>query len=1256
VKLSNCNESWVLVYDYAPYAGASSNSPRTREIAARCHLVKAVKAEAEGNIPFSNYTKANIGNLPTGTYVVIPSATPDAKGIYSTILNDSWREPFTVSDISVMSLKTPDARTRIYVVDGTNGHPIEGAQVKVYSRNSYSTPRSLVSTLTTGKDGSVTISEQRFEIEATYNGSKWKSDSRYYNSTAQSDTTERKHVQILAERALCHPGDSVKAVVVAYSSREKRMFINEGMALDLILRDANGKDVVTKSVVTDRFGRAVVDFELPEQGLLGNWQLYAYDSDKKWLGSTSIQVADYIAPTFFITSEQSDEDVNPGDVVTLKGQVMTYSGMPVGGATVRYSVTYTPPMRWFATGFATYDASVVADAEGKYIIELPTANLKGTQFERGIFSVQLSATSPAGESQNGPSERFAVGKEYHIYPAQSNLKINVSKGEKDIIVNVTDMLGRKVKKEVFYELSDSKTFETVDSGYFTAPVLRLPLADLPSAAYDIDFYLKDDDYVTAEMDLVTWRDTDSSAPAGTRLWVPECDIIAEGNKSVVSVTVGSGVADRWIPAVLSSDEEILSTEWLHVEKDNVKVPVKVPSGYGKYVLNLNWMSELDTEMTNVNILPASYEEKLNVTTESFRNKVVAGDKEKWSFRFFRKSSDAADIPAMAVMTDASLNAITPFNWIFSPNQGMYGSFYSMRQSFNSSRYIHYTLRKTDYLPYSPLVLPAIDNYGQGWGLDRYAEHIVMGYGTMRKSRAFSAASVQTTSAVAYVDDVKNEVMDMEEEVADEVVLREPEAAVTNGIAAVNADGASEAEDTPDLRETECPVAFFMPELVSDNKGILDINFIVPNFNTTWAFQLIGYDNEMQTAKVALEAVASKPIMVSTHAPRFVRTGDAIELTATVFNNSDAVCSPHCRFELVDLISGRTVAAKNFTPESIEVASSRLLEMRWDVPSDVSAVGFRAYAEADGHRDGEQALVPVIPASSPIVESTPFWLVPGGSKMEVKLPKFKATDQVTLQYCDNPAWYCISALPDIVKPESKSVTAKVKALFGNTIAYNLISTRPGLRSGLETLLSDKDLEFAALKSNLEKDGNLKITQLSNTPWVNSAESETLRMSRLGSLLDDAEAKKTINEILDDVRSMQKSDGGWCWCPDMESSPWITREVLRHFAMIVKAGANGSLEGSKEMIAKAIRYVDSETVKDYRKYHKKGDSHSYLLDWLFIRSSFPASFIPSGSAAREMTSIAEKAYKDIAAEWKDWNIGRKAMAAIVLWRAADRRTAS
>lgn len=1254
-KLSNCNESWMLVYDYTPYAASANSHPKNRDVAARCRLVKAVKLSAEGSIPFSADMKASVGKLPKGTYVLIPSSTPDAKGIYPTILNDTWHQPFSVSDITAMTLHYPDAKTRVFVVDGSNGRPIEGAQVKVYSRKNYSSARQLVKTLTTDNDGSATVAEERFEFEALYQGSVWKSDMRYYNSTARRDTAVRSRVQILTDRALVHPGDSLRAVVVAYSSQESEMYLNEAMSFDVVLRDSNGKEVASKPVTTDRFGRAVVEFEVPDQGLLGSWQLYASDSSKNRLGFASVQVADYVAPTFFITSEHSDEDVNPGDVVNIKGQVLTYSGMPVGGATVRYSVSYNPPMRWFASGFATYDSSVIADADGRYAIELPTANLKGTQFERGVFSVQLSATSPAGESQNGPTERFAVGNEFNVNPAEPIRKVEVADKVPALIFNVTDMLGRKVKKELSYEVIDEATKNVVAQGVFTSPSLALPEKAYPSAVYSVKVAMKDDQEVKNEMRLTVWRRGDKSAPAGTNLWVPVTDLLASDSDNTVDVTVGSGVSDRWIPAVVSADGQILSMQWLHVEKENLKVPVKAPKGNLNYQLGLNWISDLATEMTTVTIRPSSSEEKLKVETESFHDKVSAGNKEHWSFRFYRKHSKASDIPAMAVMTDAALNAITPFNWNFTPMPNQRATYYAMNPWFNPRRHMNESFRNNKYLSFSNISMPTVNDYGMGWGLDYIGDVVVRGYGVMRKSAM--VGSVQTTS-LALVDDVKNEVMDMDDGVAvmeaeaEEAAAEEP--AMIRGMA--NAGGASAEEQTPELRDTECPAAFFMPSLVSNKDGIVNVDFTVPNFNTTWAFQLIGYDRELQTAKTTLEAVASKPIMVSTNAPRFVRTGDAIDLTATVFNNSDAACSPICRFELVDLISGKTIAAEDFTPDAIEVTSSRMLTMHWDVPSDVSAVGFRAYAEALGHRDGEQALVPVLPASSPVVESTPFWIAPGGGSLDVKLPKFKDTDQVTLQYCDNPAWYCISALPDIVKPESKSVTAKIKALFGNAIAFNLISTRPNLKNGLETLLSDKDSKFAALKSNLEKDGNLKITQLANTPWVNSAESETLRMSRLSSLLDDTNAKKTIGEILDDVRGLQASDGGWSWCPEMESSPWITRDVLRHFAMIVKAGSDACLDDSKSMISKGIKYVDTETVKDYRKYHKKGDSNSYLLDWLYVRSSFPTDYLYSGARSNEMNSIAAKAYKDIAKEWKDWGIGQKAKAAVVLWRAGDRKVAS
>ncbi len=1259
VKLTNCSESWVLVYDYSPYADAE-RSPKTRDVAAKCCLVKASKVSASGEIPFSAETKVSIGTLPKGKYVVIPSATADSKGIYNNILNETWRQPFSISDISVMTLQGPDASSRVFVVDGHNGKPIEGATVKVFTKKNYSSPRTLLNTLTTDKDGCVTVKAERFDIEAYFNGSKWNSDSQYYNSSFRNDTTVRKYAQILTDRAIFHPGDSLSAAVIAYSSQNFKRSLYKEKQLKIELRDANYQIVSVDSLVTDSFGRISVDFKIPAQGLLGNWQLIAYDDTNHRIGNTSFQVADYVAPTFFITSDHSDEDVTPGDVVRLKGQVLTYSGMPVSGAVVKYNVNYQPPMRWYSYSSASFDSSVTADAEGNYEIELPTANLKGSQFERGVFSVNISATSPAGETQSGPTERFALGKEFHIQSSFPDLKMDISDSIPDMIYYVKDMLGRNVKKELSYKLINNTSKVTVAEGDFMSPLLNLPKKNYPSALYTVKVWQKEDTLVQAETPIIFWRKSDKTAPEGIGLWVPQSNVTAEAGQTEVKVTVGSSIGDCWIPAVMSENGKIMWVKWLHVEKDNLLVPLQAPLGEQNYMLNLTHLSDLKLEMANVSIYPASANDKLSVATETFRNKISAGDKEKWSFRFYRPSGKVSDIPAMAVMTDAALNALTPFNWNFNPSSPGYSSFYRMRGDFNNILNYNYSLKDFKYLRYSSFSFPQLNDYGQAWGLNgiRNAGGVAYFAGAMNEMAVMRSAAPTATSKklMAKSAPIVKEEAAMTDLAMDDSVAVEEEAEESIMIRGTGDYGSTENNDTPDLRETECPVAFFMPDMVSDKDGIVNIDFTVPNFNTTWAFQLLGYDASLQVAKTTLEAIASKPIMVATHSPRFVRTGDVIRLTAAVFNNSDTKCSPKCRIELVDLISGKIIAAEDFSTEPIEIAGSTLISMPWTVPGDVSSVGFRAYAEAEGHRDGEQALLPVLPASSPVIESTPFWIAPGGESLEVKLPKFKDSDQVTLQYCDNPAWYCISALPDIVKPDSKSITAKMKALFGNAIAYNLISSNSNLKKGLDILLSDSNSQFAALKSNLEKDGNLKISQLNNTPWVNNAESETLRMSRLGSLLDDEEAQKTINEILDDISSLQDRDGGWSWCPDMKSSPYITRDLLRHFSMIAKAGALKQLKDADGMVKKAIKYVDSETVKDYRKYHKKGESLSYLLDWLFIRSSFPASYISSGATGSEMSAIAAKARKDIAAEWKDMGIGSKAKAASVLWRGGDHKTAN
>lgn len=1250
VTLTNCNQSYILVYDYAKYENAKK-SPSNQLMAANCRLVKAVKVTADGTAPFSGKATANIGELPVGLYTVVPSSTPDHRGIYPSIAKDRWHQPFAVSDIYVFSLNNLDATSRVFVVDGADGHPIEGATVKVFTRKNYNSDRKLTATMTTNKDGFVIVSEKNCDIEASFKGSRYYNDYRIYNSETRNDTTALHRLTILPDRSIYHPGDSIGIVFIAYSSKGNDMNLLPKKEYTINLLDANGKKVASQPAVSDSFGRATISFQIPDDGMLGQWSISSTDGNGRSNGYASFQVADYVAPTFFISSEKSENELTAGDVVNIKGQVLTYSGMPLVNAKVDYTVRYRSPLRWYMPSGATFDSSVTTDDNGYYTITLPTANLKDTQFERGVFTVDISATSPAGETQSGPSVQFALGQEYSIDFPYSNLKIEISDSIPSIKLNVRDMLGRNVNKQLKYTLKNVATSKVMAEGMSMSPSIVLPNQHYPSAKYELSVKLVDEPDITADLTLIMWRESDSSAPEGTKLWIPQSDFYAKPGETEVNVTIGSGISDRWLPIAISGDNKLIDFKWVHVENDNITLPVRVPANNGKNLANINFISNLNVENAVVSIFSSEAYNNLNITTESFRDKISAGDEEHWKFHFYKKYGKVGEIPVMAVMTDASLNHLAPFKWDFNPSS----NYHPVSARFNSSMYrdcsMDFSLKNHKYFPTQSVHFPQINDYGQNWGIGHHFRDAVF-YATGVQNEMKLSSKAMATAQVKSRGMIANDAAPKVEAIVEEMEEEMPQESGTGAIDSGNAADSVKEE----LRESECPIAFFMPYLTTDKDGIVDISFTVPNFNTTWALQILGYDENLQTAYKQLETVASKPIMVSTHSPRFVRTGDVIQLTATVFNNTGKATDAKGRIELVNLLNGKTIASKDFSPENLEASGSRIITMQWSVPSDVSSVGFRAYAEADGHRDGEQALIPVLPATSPVVESTPFWLAPDQNSFEIKLPKFKDSDQVTLQYCDNPAWYCLTALPDIIQSDSKSILIKIGNLFGNAMAFNLISSNTNLKTGLETLLSDKDSQFAAIKSNLEKDGNLKIATLSNTPWVNDAESETLRMSHLSTLLDSENAKKTIAEQIEELKNLQYSEGGWSWCPDMQPSSYITRLILDHFAMMTKAGALKSFTDTEKMIKNAIRFVDSETLKDYKKYHKKDESLCYLLDWLYTRSGFAKEFLPGGSLGKEMNSIIAKAEKDIASEWKSMDIHDKANAAVVLWRAGNNKVAS
>ena len=182
------------------------------------------------------------------------------------------------------------------------------------------------------------------------------------------------------------------------------------------LLDANYQLVSEKTVTTDSFGTAAVDFTLPASGLTGNFTIKARADVE---GSTTIRVEEYKRPTFQIEFSDYKEQYAHGDTISVEGFAKTYAGVPVQGAKVKYTVSRRNAWWCWWNYFGNeaeelYDGEAVTDETGAFRIDMPMllpftkeqlaemtdANIR----RRGLFyniTADVQVTDLAGESHQG---------------------------------------------------------------------------------------------------------------------------------------------------------------------------------------------------------------------------------------------------------------------------------------------------------------------------------------------------------------------------------------------------------------------------------------------------------------------------------------------------------------------------------------------------------------------------------------------------------------------------------------------------------------------------------------------------------------------------------------------------------------------------------------------------------------------------------------------------------------------------------------
>lgn len=1176
-------------------------------------------------IPFNETQTVELDGLDYGQYIIAPITTVGDK----TVTRDHFpnSDVIVVSDLVAMNVAQQD-QNNVLVVDRETGAPIQGATVTVVS----GTKKELL--LTTDKDGIVTIPAEYNWCEVKASKGKDRFGKKMSARKYENEERESYIVEWFTDLGIYRPGETIKWALAYYTRGDNTRKIASGKKLEIRFYDPNNKLIDTTKVTTDDYGRACGEFTIPTDRLNGQFRLSVYNGSS----SEYVAVSEYKTPTFAVEYTTQRDQFVAGEPVVIEGKAMTYSGMPVAGSEITIALKQSE-WSWSWRHFmgshhktTLMDTVVTTDTQGNFKIELPAELFpeNKTKLHWAINNYVLTArcTNAAGESQEA-NKSFIVGDRTGIeMPSQCTRLV-----DGPITLPITYNTTSETEKSVVctYELIEKEAKNIVATGNFDTADATIDVSKVASGEYLIKVHMlgtdAQDNATNATMELVLYRNNDTQAPINDcALWLPTTNVDANDNGKA-SIVVGTSSPEAHIYYVMASHKGVEKKGWLHYKPGLHKLDVEVPAR-DEEILTVELISvykdQIKSHTVRVSCQARQRALKLNVT--SFRDKLVPGERERWTFKITDKEGKPLAAAMLLEMFDKALNSLSENTWSFYPSMSYPSKYYTHLPSMGYTASTDISWQALNSKP-AWLMIPSLYLYGQE----------LFGYMSKELMMMESIAMPSMPSEKGVLSDIvgaRNAVF--------QYAVPEEDVAMGGGADDTSLDNVS-------MRMADVKTALWQPMLTSDAEGNVVVEFDAPQFNTTWIVQAVAFDRDLYSSRLNREVLTQKEVMVKSALPRFVRTGDKASLAATVMNATDVPIAARTIIELFDPRTNVVIASKE-SDVQLAAHGTDAVSMDWDVPEGMPFVGFRIKAASGRHNDGEQVMLPVLANTQPIIETQPFYIEQGAQGHTVTVPESARNARVTIEYCDNPTWYCVTALPTLFDNDYKISTQAAHALFSIDVAQGIAQGNPKIKEAVDHWNAHP--EDSVLVSMLEKNKDLKIGTLLASPWMQESERQTLRMSQIGRLMDteqmQAERKKVVDALLDN----QMGDGGWCWFkhPQSTSSIYTTHTVLELIGEIKHLGYLGDDSRLDNAVKRALQYYDDEWLRIYKQRKDKKD-YSGFDDFAYVRTLFLD--VPMSKKVKKLFD------NSLAAMKKDWSKGlslsSKAYFALTLERNGEHKAA-
>ncbi len=346
-------------------------------------------------------------------------------------------------------------------------------------------------------------------------------------------------------------------------------------------------------------------------------------------------------------------------------------------------------------------------------------------------------------------------------------------------------------------------------------------------------------------------------------------------------------------------------------------------------------------------------------------------------------------------------------------------------------------------------------------------------------------------------------------------------------------GGGGGDAPPALRNDFKDTAYWVGQIKTDSNGEAVVNAVMPDNLTTWKILVRGITLDTKVGEAEIEILTTKELIIRPVTPRFLVSGDHLEIGAFVHNNSNKDLQIGVAIKTV----GFVLDNPNDALQEVNIPSGeRALLNWWGTAEDIDSVKLIFAAEGGGLIDittPEMGDIPVLRYLAKQTFSTSGLMDEGGEKLEV-----------------------ISLPPSV---NSRGGNLKI------TLATSLAGA---ILPGLEVLENNP---YESVEGTVSR-------FLPNLEAYRAVQEFGLEVPEL-----EANLARNLEDALFKLNSTQNYDGGWGWTPGRDSNPYLSAYALLGLQRAKQIG----MDINQDILTSATQFLESYLFENSNEFSRSSD---------------------------------------------------------------------